>query len=212
MSTRSITIRAAADEEKQIGPKIANAMNGPIRNNPFFGGLRKSENSSIAMKIRMLKASMNRLMISAFLACILAACQHQANAPETGRSAFAGLGGTSWRLVEVKPMDPATGPTRPDDPDKYTLTFNADGTLAARLDCNRGMGPWRNEIVEPSGGSLAMGPLAVTKALCPPPSIGEALASKLGAVRAFIIEDGRMHMALAANGGILVWEPVASPQ
>jgi heat shock protein HslJ len=157
----------------------------------------------------MLNASMKRLTISAFLVCSLAACQHQANAPETRASAFAGLGGTSWRLVEVKSIDRAKGLTRPDDPDKYTLTFNADGTLATRLDCNRGIGPWRTEIVEPSGGSLAIGPLAVTKALCPPPSIGEALASQLGEVRAFIIEDGQLHMALAANGGILVWEPVS---
>jgi heat shock protein HslJ len=152
------------------------------------------------------------LAISAVLACCLAACQHPADDPATGAGAFSGLAGTSWRLVEVKSMDQAKGSTRPDDPDKYTLTFNADGTLAVRLDCNRGMGPWRNEIVEPGGGSLAIGPLGVTRALCPPPSIGEALAGQLGDVRAFIIEDGRMHMALAANGGILVWEPVALPQ
>lgn len=152
---------------------------------------------------------MNQLVISAFLACLMAACQHPAMAPETGAPAFAGLGGTSWRLVEIKSMDQAKGSTRPGDSDKYTLTFNADGTLAARLDCNRGAGPWRNDIVEPSGGSLAIGPLAITRALCPPPSIDEALAGQLGDVRAFIIEDGRMHMALAENGGILVWEPVA---
>ncbi|WP_158093694.1 META domain-containing protein [Erythrobacter sanguineus] len=146
------------------------------------------------------------------LACTLAACQHSANAPEPSEASFLGLSGTVWRLVEVKSMDDALGSIRPDNAEKYTLTFNADGTIAARLDCNRGVGPWRNEIVEPSGGSLEIGPLAVTRALCPPPSIGEALAGQLGDVRAFIIEDGRMHMALAANGGILVWEPVAPQQ
>jgi heat shock protein HslJ len=160
----------------------------------------------------MAGGGMTRLVISAFLACLMAACQHPAMAPETGATAFAGLGGTSWRLIQVKSMDQAKGSTQPDDPDKYTLTFNADGTLAARLDCNRGVGPWRNDIAEPSGGSLAIGPLAVTRALCPPPSIGVALAGQLGDVRAFIIEDGRMHMVLTANGGILVWEPAASRQ
>jgi heat shock protein HslJ len=115
-------------------------------------------------------------------------------------------------LVEEKSMDYAQGTARPDNPDKYTLTFNADGTLSARLDCNRGVGPWRNEIVEPSGGSLEIGPLAVTNALCPPPSLGAALERHLGQVRAFIIEDGRMHMALADNGGILVWEPAVLRQ
>ena len=109
-------------------------------------------------------------------------------------------------------MDDAQGTTRPDDPTKYTITFHNDGSLSAQLDCNRGIGPWRNEIVEPSGGSLAIGPLAVTSALCPLPSIGEALASQLGDVRAFFIEDGRMHMALAANGGILVWEAAPYPK
>jgi heat shock protein HslJ len=109
-------------------------------------------------------------------------------------------------------MDDAQGTTRPDDPDKYTITFNMDGSLAARLDCNRGVGPWRNEVVESSGGSLVIGPLAVTRALCPAPSMGEMLERNLGYVRAFIIEGGRLHMALIADGGIIVWEPVASEQ
>lgn len=141
----------------------------------------------------------------------LSACQHYETEQPVGNMAFAGLDGTHWQLVEFKSMDDAQGTTRPDDPTKYAITFHNDGSLSAQLDCNRGIGPWSNEIVEPSGGSLAIGPLAVTGALCPPPSIGEALASQLGDVRAFIIEDGRMHMALAANGGILVWEGAPYP-
>lgn len=147
-----------------------------------------------------------RRPLSAFLVFLLAACQHTAERAGEPAPPFAGLGGTSWRLVEIKSMDPARGPTTPDDPGRYTVTFNGDGTLAARLDCNRGVGPWRNDVVEDNGGSLAIGPLAVTKAFCPEPSLGSALETHLANVGAFIVEDARLHMALTANGGILVWE------
>lgn len=122
---------------------------------------------------------------------------------------FSSLEGTNWQLVEFQSMDDRQGITRPDDPAKYTLSFNADGRLAVRLDCNRGMGPWKNEIANATGGSLEIGPLAVTKALCPEPTMGEFLERQIGYVRSFMLRDGRMYMSLMADGGIIVWEPAA---
>lgn len=117
------------------------------------------------------------------------------------------LEGSSWRLVEIRSMDDARGTTRPDDPAKYTLAFGDDGRLSARLDCNRGNGPWRHEPADPASGSLAIGPLATTKALCPPPTLGDRLARDLGDVRSYLLRDGRLHLSLMADAGILVWEP-----
>jgi heat shock protein HslJ len=140
--------------------------------------------------------------LSMSVIALLAACQH--TAPEApGRNIpFAGLGGTSWRMIAFQSMDDAQGTTRPDDPDKYTITFNRDGSLAARFDCNRGVGPWRNDIAHATGGTLSIGPLAVTKALCPEPSMDEFLERQLGYVRSFTISEGRLHMALMADGGM----------
>jgi hypothetical protein len=97
--------------------------------------------------------------------------------------------------------------TLPDDGTKYTITFNRDGSASLRLDCNRGVGPWRNDIANATGGSLSIGPLAVTKALCPASSIGELLGRQLPFVRSFTVRDGRLNMALMADGGIIVWRP-----
>jgi len=69
------------------------------------------------------------------------------------------LTGTSWRLVQFQGMDDKT--VKPDDPSRYTIEFNADGTLAARIDCNRGRGTWKS--TGPS--QLELGPMAITRAM-----------------------------------------------
>jgi len=116
------------------------------------------------------------------------------------------LAGTSWRLVEIQSMDDAIGTVRPDDPSRYTLAFAEDGTIAMRLDCNRGMGRWSATPTGSEGGQLRIGPLAATRALCPPPSLGERIARDMDYVRSYLVKDGRLHLSLMADGGIYVWE------
>jgi hypothetical protein len=107
-------------------------------------------------------------------------------------------------------MDDAQGVTRPRDPARYTLRLGKDGRAALQLDCNRAMGQWTvNPSADPTNGSFRFGPLATTRALCPPPSIGGNLARQLGYVRGYLLRDGRLFLSLMADGGILVWEPLA---
>jgi len=131
-------------------------------------------------------------------AVTLSGCTPTQEAPP----APAGLAGTAWQLVEFQSMDDAQGITRPANPTRYTIRFSADGRVAARLDCNRGMGNWTSE----GAGALRIGPLATTRMLCPPPSDGDRLGKQLDYVRSYLIRDGRLHMSLMADGGILVWE------
>lgn len=141
------------------------------------------------------------------LAIALSACATVPAAQAPANVPFETLNDTSWRLVEMRSMDDTQGTRRPADPERYTIHFNADGTLAARLDCNRGSGTWKNEIANATGGTLTFGPMAVTKALCPEPTLGETLERQLPWVRSFTIRDGNLNMALMADGGIIVWEP-----
>lgn len=123
------------------------------------------------------------------------------------------LAGTRWQLVELQSMDDATGTTRVRNPALYTLHLQPDGRATMRLDCNRGFGEWRAEPSrDPSNGSFRFGPLAVTRALCPPPSLGERVAIQAASVRGYLLKDGRLHLSLLADGGILVWEPMASAE
>jgi len=72
---------------------------------------------------------------------LLAACA--AVAPTPSQSATPNLSGTSWQLVKFQGSDDET--LTPDDKTKYTIQFNTDGVLSARIDCNRGR--WHVEVI-----------------------------------------------------------------
>jgi heat shock protein HslJ len=105
-------------------------------------------------------------------------------------------------------MDDATGSVRPDDPSLYTMVLNSDSTVTMRLNCNRAAGTWS---AVPSGngesGRFEFGPLATTRALCPPPSLDESIASHAKYIRSYLLKDGRLYLSLMADGGIYTWEP-----
>jgi heat shock protein HslJ len=105
-----------------------------------------------------------------------------------------GLAGTSWQLVQIHNADGTS--VRPDDPSKYTLEFEADGSLVARLNCNRGHGTWKST----SPGQIELGVMAVTMAACLPPSLDTRMAKDLGAVHSYAIENGHLHLNLSTGG------------
>ena len=132
---------------------------------------------------------------------LLAACGACAHTPP--HSAPPNLAGTSWRLVKFQGGDDAT--LTPDDPAKYTMAFNADGGLTARIDCNRGRGTWQS-----SGPSqLQLGPLALTRAMCPPGSLHDRIVKDWPFVRSYVIKDGHLFLSLMADAGIYEFEPIA---
>jgi heat shock protein HslJ len=147
--------------------------------------------------------------VATLFAALAAACaaDPQTGAGDEGTGSGNELAGTSWRLVEFQSMDDAVGTTRPDDPALYTLTLDADGTAALRLNCNRASGTW---TAAPTGdgtsGGFTFGPLAMTRAFCPPPSMDQSIAAQAEFVRSFVLRDGRLYLSLMADGGILVWE------
>jgi heat shock protein HslJ len=138
------------------------------------------------------------------LAAVLAACVTPSfqNAPAT-------LAGTHWQLVAIQSMDDAQGTTRITNPEKFTASFGPDGRASFRLDCNRGTGSWKIEpAADRKSGSLAFGPIATTRALCPPPHLDEKIARDLGYVRGYLFKDGKLYLSLMADGGIYEWQPL----
>ena len=107
--------------------------------------------------------------------------------------------GTDWRLVEFQSMDDVIRTERPDDPSLYTMQLNSDGTVAMRLNCNRARGTW---ATKPSGdsssGHFEFGPLAMTRASCPPPSMDESIATQAGVIRSYLLKDGGLYLSLMA--------------
>jgi heat shock protein HslJ len=118
------------------------------------------------------------------------------------------LAGTSWQLLAIQSMDDAQGTTKVAEPSHFTLGFGRDGRAALRLDCNRGSGDYK---VAPAGdgssGSLTFGPVAATRAMCPPPHLDQRVARDLAHVRSYLLKDGKLYLSLMADGGIYEWAP-----
>lgn len=135
---------------------------------------------------------------SVFIALALAqvaACAGPAKDPS-------GLSGTSWQLVRFQGGDGTT--VRPDDRFKYTIAFEDDGILSARIDCNRARGSWKSE--GPS--RLEFGPMAITRAQCPPGSLHDRIVEHLPYMVSYVVKDGRLFLSLIADGGIYEFEPL----
>jgi heat shock protein HslJ len=111
-----------------------------------------------------------------------------------------GIAGRPWQLVRIRMMDGAV--LVPDAPDRYTLELGADGRASVQADCNRGSGTFQLE-----GASLTFGPVATTRAMCPPGSLSDRYLAQLGLVATWTEKDGMLHLATGADGAILDFQP-----
>lgn len=133
----------------------------------------------------------------------LLAAAFVARAQPPQQKATADLGGTSWQLVKFQSSDGTT--LTPDDRTKYTITFEADGGVSTRIDCNRGRGTWKSQ----GPNKLEFGPLALTRAQCPPGSLHDRVARDWTYIRSYTLKDGDLYLALIADGGIYEFEPAS---
>ncbi len=117
------------------------------------------------------------------------------------------LTSVTWRLVEIQSMDDAIGITRPERPSRYTMVFNKDGSAEFRLNCNQGSTTWSAAPTSESSGQIGFANTAMTRALCPPPSLDVRIARDLEYVRSYFLKDEKLYLSLMADGGIYVWEP-----
>ena len=138
-------------------------------------------------------------------AIALAGCAGARDGGTGAAPTTANLSGTTWRLVQFRSSDDAIGTVRPDDPAKYEMTLSADGRVAMKLDCNRAGGRWSSSASEPTRGSFTFGPLAMTRAACPPGSLDTRIARDADFVRGYVLEGDQLHLSLMADGGIYTW-------
>ena len=113
-----------------------------------------------------------------------------------------GLAGTSWKLVKLQGADEVT--TVPDDGAKYTITFNSNGRVSARVDCNRGGSTWKS--TRPN--ELQFGSWSMTRAKCPAGSLYDRIVREGAAVRTYDIKNGHLFLSGMAAGGYYELEPL----
>lgn len=137
---------------------------------------------------------MRRVLLLALLASGCAQTPPPSGAP-------VGLVGPTWQLIRFRGGDDKV--TIPGDRTSYTLAFRADGTVSARIDCNRGHGGYKL-----SGKSqIEFGPMAITRAMCPPGSMHDHVVKQLPYIRSYLIKDGHLFLSLMADGGTYEFEP-----
>ena len=101
------------------------------------------------------------------------------------------LAGTEWRLAAIDTSGSTTS-LSPALQARHTLRFADWGNLEAQLDCNRGRATWSASGPANGAGTIAFGPIASTKMLCPEPSFGSQLASGLAEAQRYTTTlDGR---------------------
>ena len=125
---------------------------------------------------------------------------------QTPPPAAADLVGEPWRLVQFQGGDGTV--LKPDDPAKYTVQFNADLSGSARIDCNRGRATWKSA----GANQVELGPLALTRMMCPAGSLHDQIVKQWRYVRSYVIKDGRLVLSLMADGGTYTFERAAKRQ
>ncbi|MCA9880500.1 MAG: META domain-containing protein [Thermomicrobiales bacterium] len=119
------------------------------------------------------------------------------------------LEGVVWQWEQFQGGDDSV--VTPEDPSRYTLEFLPDARLAIGADCNRAMGTWSDD----DGLQLTIG--GMTRAMCPEGSHANDFVEDLGFVRSHVFRDGKLHLALLADAGIMTFaatvasEPPATP-
>jgi putative lipoprotein len=111
------------------------------------------------------------------------------------------LAGTSWELVKFEGGDDKI--LTPEDKSKYAVTFEGD-SVRVRVDCNRGHGTWKSS----GPNQLEFGPMALTRAMCPPAPLTDRLPKDWEHVRSYVLHDGHLFLSLMADGGIYEFEPL----
>lgn len=89
-----------------------------------------------------------------------------------------------------------------EDPSRYTLLLNPDGTYEVQADCNRAGGQYMLE-----GGGVAFEPGPATLAACEPSSLSETYLERLSAAATYVMDGDRLVLNLWADSGNMVFAP-----
>jgi heat shock protein HslJ len=128
------------------------------------------------------------LLVSLVIALLLAACKSTATSTPSNT-----ITGIVWQWVSVTNQTTSEKTTVP-LPRNYTITFNDNGTLEGKADCNNFSGTYSQQ----NGFSIKVG--ATTEAYCGDKSLDQQYLTLLGTVAAGG-PDGAGGLALETPGG-----------
>jgi heat shock protein HslJ len=124
----------------------------------------------------------------------------QASSQESQSDAGQDLNGVVWKWERLAESNDRTVVV--DDPERYTLEFLPGGAVDIQADCNQGRGTYS---VSGQRLSIELGPM--TLAMCSPGSLHDEYIKNLNEVVSYIVEDGKLFLALRYDSGILTFSP-----
>ncbi|MBK8988343.1 MAG: META domain-containing protein [Chloroflexi bacterium] len=105
------------------------------------------------------------------------------------------LQGITWQWVSLTtPVDE----TIVNDPGRYTIRFNADGTAGIKADCNTVRATY---TTDQSSIAITLGP--TTLVACPEDSLEQPFLSGLGNAAVYFFQDGDLYLDMFASSGTL---------
>lgn len=117
-----------------------------------------------------------------------------------GGSGSSGLTGVVWQWTSMEETMPASQNVVP-DPENYTLTFNDDGTIDVKADCNMGSGSYTQD-----GSSLTISVQTMTMAYCGDESADQVYLGALAKVASYDIQAGELTLTFADDAGQMHFE------
>lgn len=108
------------------------------------------------------------------------------------------LQGVIWEWVDFRGGDDSR--VAPRDPGQYTLSFQPDGKVTIKADCNRAIGAYTVDGVKLD---LAIG--GVTRVLCPQGTLMYDYLRLLGYASSHVFRDGNLYLALPVDAGIMAF-------
>ncbi len=109
--------------------------------------------------------------------------------------------GTVWQMTQINKVD---GTVTFNDPTRYTISFNADGTANWQADCNVGGATYTGDD---GALTITLGPS--TMAFCGPGSLDQIFLGGLTNAMGYRLEGGNLLIDMLYESGTLVFAPAS---
>jgi heat shock protein HslJ len=105
------------------------------------------------------------------------------------------LGGTSWRWIHLTHGSENVSVV---DPQNYTISFDGDGYVRVRSDCNKAAGPSRL-----GDGTISINLMRMTDMPCSSSSLSERFTGLLTRVSGWRVANGQLMLEVPGESGLL---------
>jgi heat shock protein HslJ len=151
-------------------------------------------------KVKIIKMNKKELIQFSVLIGILAACffNSQLSVFAGGLPASERIIGVDWKWEQT--LYNNNQKTAPKDSSHYTITFNPDGKLNIRADCNRAGGSYSI-----NGEKIILRVTHSTMAMCPPDSLERKFLKDMAAATIYFFKDGYLSLDLKYDTGTMIF-------